>query len=347
MKINRNVCNLSYPEYANVKNYTARIDLSISENPLISKRVQELLAGGAEVNKYALAQDNVLIEKLSKKLSVKKENLLVTSGCDGALHHIAETFISDGDNVLIPCPSFCRYEFHARVMGGKPVFLNFSDYPFEFDINKIIGTARKERVKLLFLANPNNPTGHYIEKKEIIQLVECLAKVIVVIDESLIDYLEPEDSCSDLVDVYDNLIVARSFSKLYGLAGMRIGYIISNKGITNSISKTVSPFEVSSLAIKSAIAALDDSIHIEKSKRLVSEGLDFLKANRKMLLSNSKSSVVLICGKEEDLYSFLLQNGVLTVDGKSFRGLEKVNCIRVCITPIKQLRGLVNVVNQT
>jgi histidinol-phosphate aminotransferase len=347
MNINKNVDSLSYPEYANAKKCNARIDLSLSENSLISDRVQKILPERTEVNKYKLTQDPVLIKKLAERLGAQKENILITAGCDGALHHIAETFINEGARILIPCPSFGRYEFHTKVMGGKPIFVNFSEYPFEFEISKIITATQKKKAKLLFLANPNNPTGCYIEKEEINRLASKLKETMIVIDETLIDYLASINSCSDLVNSYNNLIVTRSFSKFYGLAGMRIGYMISNKDIIDSISKTVSPFETSYLSIKTAIEVLDDYKYIKRSKRLVLDGLEFLKNNCKLRLSRSKSSVILIYDENQrNLHSYLLRKGILTVNGNSFRGLEKANCVRICVKEIEQLRELVDMLNR-
>jgi histidinol-phosphate aminotransferase len=325
----KNISELSYPEYADEKKRYAKIDLSISENCLVSKKVLNLLRKQTNINEYQLTQDPTLLRKLSEKLGINQRNILITAGCDSSLHHISETFINKGDKILIPSPSFGIYEFHTKIMGGEPVFVNFSEFPFEFNTAEIMRAAGKVKPRLLFLANPNNPTGHYIGKYRIVDLLENSKEMMIVVDEALIDYLDPCVSCIDLVTKYKNLIVTRSFSKLYGLAGMRIGYLASNKNVIKHISKTISPFEVCSLAIESAVAVLNDYNHLNKSKELVKKNLKRIKELRLKSTNSSCSVIVIESDSKQDIHLFLLKNGIKTVSSAYFRGLEKRNAARI------------------
>jgi len=348
MNVNRSVKDLNYPEYAGIKK-PVRLDLSLNENQFVSQKVlQHIRKLESKIGYYQLAQDSELILKIAKKFKINKNQILLTEGCDGALHHIAESFLGENDRVVIPIPTFGRYEFHTKIMGAKPIFINFTNFPFEFDLNKIKRQCLSKRVKLIFLCNPNNPTGHHIKTKIIDEFLQGLRSTIVVIDEALADYLG--DTSISLVNKYQNLIVTRSFSKFYGLAGLRIGYLISNARLIKQIAKTISPFALTSLSIEAAKAVLDDKRFIDLNYQKFKESLDYLKNNLKLnfpnLLywTNSSTSTILICASnfKRNLYSALLKNGILTVPGKDFRGLEKQNCVRISIQDLSRMEKLID-----
>ncbi len=129
--LSRNSKNLEYPEYASAKEIKAKIDLSLSENEYHSERALERMKKFTEVNLYKLSQDQELLELISEKLRVKKESILITAGCDCALHHIAETFLEMEDKVVIPIPCFGRYEFHTKVCGGSLFLSTFPSHPMK------------------------------------------------------------------------------------------------------------------------------------------------------------------------------------------------------------------------
>lgn len=335
--INKHILKLSYPEYGGAKDKNIKLDLSTSENPVKLKFKSNIDFSG-----YSFSQDPELIEKISFQCRANPKNILLTAGCDGALHHIAETLIDTCDEVLIPCPSFGRYEYHTKVLKGKPLFLHFDKFPFEFRIDKIIMEIQRKRPKLVFIANPNNPTGHYLEKEKIIQLLENAKETYIVLDEALIDYLGEENSCADLIEQYPNLIVTRSFSKLYGMAGLRLGYMLANENLITEIAKTVSPFEVNNYAIDIAKQALGDIEHKKMSREIVKSGLDVLRQSG-IKITDTQTAIALIC--EENIYEYLKDHGIMTVSGENFRGLDK-NCARVCIKDTEIMKKVIKVLNQ-
>ncbi len=326
--INKHVKEMDYPEYGGAKP-RARLDLSTSENPL-----KPNLVVNVDFNRYSSSQDRELLEKLSFKCGVGRDNILLTAGCDGGLNHIAETLVDEGDKVLIPCPSFGRYEFHTKMMKGIPEFVYFQG---EFSVEKIIEYEKQKKPKLLFLGNPNNPTGNYMSLNKILQILDNVNSMVVV-DEALIDYVGEEYSIAKFVNDYSNLIVARSFSKLYGMAGLRAGYLIANKELIADIAKTVSPFEVNSYAVEMAKKVLDAKSYLEKSRKHVEEGLKVLD-NSGFYVVNSCTSVALLKG--ENVYECLLEKGILTVSGENFRGLDK-NYARVCVKGPEEMREVVS-----
>ena len=346
--LNKNVRNLEYLEYASSKKIKLKIDLSLSENEFYSGDALKRMTIFSKVNIYKLSQDQELLELISDKLSMSRNNILITAGCDYALHHIAETFIEIGDKVLIPVPCFGRYEFHTKVCGGAPVFIKFSEPPNEIDLGIVKKYVSESDIKLVYIGNPNNPTGHLIPKKDTERFIDEIDKTIVVIDEALIDALSKNTSCADLVESYPNLIVTRSFSKFYGLAGMRIGYIVADEEVIKHISKTVSPFEVSSLSIELAKAVLKDEEFQKESRKRNEGSIRVLKSESPIPVSNTSAAVALLYGENKipNLYQKLLSHGILTVDGKSFRGLENINCVRISLHNGKYLKILIETLNK-
>jgi len=251
--VREEVRNLEYPEYAS----------DISKSNLLGN--------------YVFSQDKELIDKISNYIGTKPDQIIITAGCDGALRIIAETFISKNDNVLMPCPTFGRYEFHTKMMGGNCIFLYF-DEPFEFNLDKVKETIKERNIKILFLCNPNNPTGHYISQDDIedfVKNVNCL----IVIDEALADYLG--ETASKLIDRFPNIIVTRTFSKFFMLASLRIGYIIVSEKLKPFLMKVISPFEVSSYSIERAKEVLSENIKPTKTVpiKLVKGSVDGVDGN--------------------------------------------------------------------
>ena len=347
--LNRFVKDLEYPEYASTKRIKPKIDLSLSENIFTSKNVlNELKRVSYKVNEYKLSQDPELLDLISDKLSVKQENILITAGCDYALHHVAETFIEPGDKVVIPVPCFGRYEFHTKVCGGIPVLIKFSQPPNEIDLETVKKYVIESRAKIVFLGNPNNPTGHLIPKSEMKKFIDEMNETLVIVDEALIDALPKNSSCVDLVDTYPNLIVTRSFSKFYGLAGMRIGYLVACEETIKHISKTVSPFEVSSLSIELAKIVLKDEEFHKQIREISKRSVEILKSESPLPVSNTSAAVALLYGENKipDLYQKLLSHGILTVNGKAFRGLEDVNCVRITLHNGRYLKILIETLKE-
>lgn len=341
--IKKSIKELDYSEYASEKPIFD-IDLSYIENKKIPRNIKYAVRKNInKINFYKYSQDRDLIELISHSVEIDKDYILLTSGCDGALKHISETFLEKNDKVIIPVPSFPRYEFHVKVMEAIPYFINFSNFPFEFDLNLMLKEFRKVKPKMIFIGNPNNPTGHFISKGKIERFLKKIDSV-VVLDEALAEYTG--DSCVGLVKKYPNLIVTRSFSKLYGLAGLRIGYLIVHPDLKKQIAKTISPFELTVLAIEAAKKALaNNKKFVEDTIKETRRGIQYIKKNLKLPSSNSSSSAILICDGNVDLYNFLLREGILVVSGKHFRGLENNNCIRVSVSSINYLKKLLEKLN--
>ena len=251
------------------------IDLTLSENPLgipsIIKREINL-----EVSRYPKTKK--LIEAVSIRFCVPKENIIVGAGVDEFIGLIPQLLLKKGDLVLMPKVTFPRFEMTTRIFSGKPVFIQMrEDLKIDF---AAFEKRIQRRVKLIFIANPNNPTGLVEDKKKIIKLVKK-TKAILVDDEAGIDFVGEENSLVREAPKLKNLIVLRSFSKGFGMAGLRIGFCVASPGIIAGLQAIKPPFSVSSVSIEAAILALRDKEHLRKTKK-------FFKKEKKFLLENLK-----------------------------------------------------------
>lgn len=332
MKINKHIQNIDYPEYTNRSLKNVKVNLAQHK-------------GRIEEYNYMISQEKELIRRIAMLEHLKEENVLLTAGADAALHHIAEAFLDSGKIAVIPVPSFGRFEFHAKVVDAKVVFVQHSKFPYSFDLKQIEKITRKTKATVIFLANPNNPTGELIDKKRLERFVKDNKDCLVVIDEVLVD--DVENSMSEFVTVYSNFVIVKSFSKLLGIPGLRVGYIIAHPSLPKIIGKTVSPYEVSSVSLQIAKRLLADKTYIFKRKKEFREARDLLKRKIALPLSNTEASVGLIDGGERvSLFDYLQKHDILTVDGKNFRGLEKTNTVRITINSKEDIERLIAVVNK-
>jgi histidinol-phosphate aminotransferase len=266
------ILNLESREYAPEKKENGKHDLSLNINPYgVSERVLSRLKNlSKETISHYYPKNSIFLEKIAEYVGATPKQILLGDGCDGCLELIAHTFIDKGNEVLIPTPTFHRYEFHTRLMGGKPVFVPMDN--FVLDAEAVLNKATS-KTKVIFLCNPNNPTGIKIEMKTKEKIISNF-NGIVVIDEALADSAGVNGS--DLTKKYNNLIIVRSFSKTFGLASLRIGYIVSNEDIIKQVEKSSSPFKVNGVAQELALEALNDKKHIEKSIMYMKKERDFM-----------------------------------------------------------------------
>lgn len=326
MNINKHIQQLDYPEYAGDSFGIPEVDLSRH-------------VGRDDKFSYVLAQDKELIKQIAELENLKEENILITAGADAALHHIAETFLESGKTAIIPVPSFGRFEFHTKVVGARVVFVKHIKFPYSFDLERITRLAKEKNTDLIFLANPNNPTGELINKKRLKQFIKENAKRTVVIDEVLIEDIK--DSIGESVE-YKNLIIVKSFSKLFGIPGLRIGYILANRYMLRMIRKTASPYEISSLSLYAVKEILLNRKYLIKTKVELKKARTLLKKELPLPVSNTEASIGIIDGgNRSSLFDYLLKHGILTVDGRNFRGLEKTNTVRIIINSKKDIEKLI------
>jgi histidinol-phosphate aminotransferase len=250
------------------------IKLASNENPFPPiPAVQEALAEAAShANLYADHRAGELRQRLAESLAVDVEQVAVGCGSVGLLQQLCLTYVDPGDEVVFPWISFEAYPILVKAMSGVAVTAPLVDHRADLDR---VAEAVTDKTKMVLLANPNNPTGTAVSTAEIGQLVARLPeRVIVVVDEAYREFVDPSlgDPISELVPQHPNVVVTRTFSKAYGLAGARVGYAVCHPSIVAEIDKILLPFAVNGPGQAAALAALAYRHQIQPSiERLVAE----------------------------------------------------------------------------
>jgi len=252
------------------------IKLASNENPLgpSPKAVAAIKRHLADVNRYPEAGCFYLRQALSKRLKVTQDQLIFGNGSDELISMALRAFVNEGDEVVCATPTFLIYEIAARIQGA-----NIKKVPtryFKYDI-KAMKEAVTKNTKMVFIANPDNPNGTYVTKYELQSFIRGLPEsVIVFIDEAYFDFVEEKDYPNGMDYISRNkVIVARSFSKSYGLAGLRVGYGVANPEIARFMESVREPFNVNKLAQVAALAALKDKKFLSKTKTVTRQGRRF------------------------------------------------------------------------
>lgn len=217
-----------------------------------------------------------LRKALAHRFSVSEENLVVSNGADNLLVLIASAFINEGEEAIMATPTFSMYPTVTQIMGGKPVEVKLKD--FVHDLPSMFKKIKRE-TKLFFICNPNNPTGSIVTQSQLDVLIEKIPdQVILILDEAYWDFADSPEYPNglDYVKKGKPIILLRTFSKVFGLAGLRIGYAIGRSDLIDCLNRVREPFPVSRLGQVGAVAALKDRAHATKSIQMVVEGREYL-----------------------------------------------------------------------
>jgi histidinol-phosphate aminotransferase len=249
------------------------IKLASNENPsgLSQKVKNSLIENIAEIARYPDGNSFSLKNALANKLNIDIEQITLGNGSNDILELIARIFVcQNSDEVIFSQYSFVVYPLVTQALGAKAVVVPALD--FGHDLEAMAKTIT-DKTKLIFIANPNNPTGTYLEDSKILNFLEKVpSEVIVVLDQAYFEYSNSQIG-SKIVEKYTNLIITRTFSKAYGLAGLRVGYCFSSVGIADYLNRIRQPFNVNVLAQVGAVSALKDEEFLAKSVKENALGL--------------------------------------------------------------------------
>ena len=243
---------------------------ALGPSPLAVKAAVDALAN---LHRYPDGSCHHLRKALAGRLDLNPGQLLFANGSDESIGLIARTYINPGDEGIIPAPSFPQYEFVLKVMGGIPRVVPLNE-DFTYDLDAVLH-AITERTRLIFICSPNNPTGTVLLRTELDRFLEALPEgIMVVIDEAYLEYVTADGYFDSLDYIRKGLpvISLRTFSKIYGLAGLRIGYAVAAEQYIRDISVVCEPFHVNSLAQAAAAAVLDDDQYLAGGRKLVASG---------------------------------------------------------------------------
>jgi histidinol-phosphate aminotransferase len=255
---------------------TRVIKLASNENPLgPSPRALAALSGAQDMlHRYPDGGGYQLRQTIADRWKVGREQVILGNGSDEILGLLARTFLTPGDEAIMADHTFVIYKMEVTAVHGKPVVVPLVDWTY--DLESMV-CAVTPRTRLLFLCNPNNPTGTMVSAEAVDRLMAKVPEdVIVVFDEAYFEYVRNSKFPDAMAYVKQgrNAIVLRTFSKIYGLAGLRIGYGISTTEIIDFLNRVRPPFNANSLAQRAALAALGDDEHVAKSRAVNTVGME-------------------------------------------------------------------------
>ena len=260
---------LNIPEHDIVKLASNENPLGIS--PLAKKAIKKSLS---DIERYPDGNGFYLKEAISSKFSLQTSEIILGNGSNDVLELVARTFLSQGDEAIFSEHAFAVYSLVVKAVGAEGIEVPAENYAHNLEGFKKAVTSK---TKVIFIANPNNPTGTFIGKDVIRDFLESIPDdIIVVLDEAYDEYLADNNKSKAFswLPQYDNLIISRSFSKAYGLAGLRIGFGAGSSVLIEIMNRIRQPFNVNYLAQKAAIASLKDDDFIELSKKINNQGLE-------------------------------------------------------------------------
>lgn len=275
----------------------------------------------------------LLRQALAQKFSLSERMVVISNGADNLILMIANAFVNEGDEVVMADPTFPVYTNVTQIMGGKVIKVKLKDYTH--DLNGMLKKVNR-KTKLVFVCNPNNPTGTTVSQESFNQFLYNLpAQVIVILDEAYGDFVEDAfyPNGLDYAKGKRQMIVLRTFSKVYGLAGLRIGYALGREDLVDCLYQVRDPFPVHRLAQVAAVAALNDREHALRSIQMVYEGKRYLyRELDKMGLPYvpSQANFVLIDFERDsnEIFQALLREGIIIRPGKTW---GYPTCARVTI----------------
>ena len=302
------------------------IKLASNENPLgpSPKAVEAIQAALLDLHRYPDAQTVSLKQTIASHYDLGSEQVIVTNGGDELITLVSEAFLDAGNEIIVPGPTFSEYEFGAQLMGAKVLEVPLKA-EFQYDPEAILA-AVTERTKIVYLCSPNNPTGTYLSKTELQYILDSLPKHVLVVLDAAYSHFASAEHYSDgmeFVRAGYPLLILNTFSKIYGLAGIRVGFGAAPQEIIQSMLQVKEPFNVNALAQAAAIAAIGDKEHVSRSQDLVMQERERMYVSfRKLGISytESMSNFVLVeLGAESDsIYGQLMARGIIVRHGKTW-----------------------------
>ena len=347
MKFNKNLENIKTYEAGKPIELVVRefgidpkdiVKLASNENPSgCSPKVVE--AVGAILSKMALYPDDSMIKlknALSVKMGVANENIIIGSGSDQVIEFLIHAKAAHGSKILMNSITFAMYEIYAKHVGAEVIRTASQEH----DMDEFYELYRQEKPEIIFICTPNNPTGDALDAQKIFEFLKKIdSDTLVVIDGAYMEYAIAKDAkkeivVKELIEQFDNVIYLGTFSKAYGLGGMRVGYGVANAKIIKELYKLRPPFNITTLSLEAASVALEDEDFVKKSVTLNLQQMkryeEFAK-EQKIDIINSYTNFVTLClnpnQNSSKISNLLLQKGMIVRDLSSYN----MNAIRVTV----------------
>lgn len=323
-----------------------KLRLDFNENTVgCSPRVAALLKQRLDEAKLAVYPEyEETRTKLAAFFGVAENNMMLANGTDEAIQVLINTYVDDGDDVLLMRPSYAMYRFYAEVAGASIRELDYRPGNLSFPVGDFLAATRPE-TRAILIANPNNPTGTGVTIEQVKLILETAPEAAVLIDEAYYEFSGV--TALPLLARYPNLFVSRTFSKVYGMAALRLGCLFSRAGNIASLRKAQSPYSVNSLAALAALAAIEDTKYVWDYVTEVlaaremlyvgfeQRGIRYYKSEANFVLFRAGERAVEIC-------DYLRGKGVLVRD----RSYELPGCVRVTVGTREQVKRFLELLDE-
>jgi histidinol-phosphate aminotransferase len=326
----------------------AIIKLASNENPLgpSPKAVQAMRAALGNAHLYPDGSGFCLCKAIATKLDLPRENIILGNGSNEALEFLGHAFLDAErqDEVIASQYAFVVYKLIAASFGAHMIEVPSLDYQQDLDA---MLEAVTPRTRLIFIPNPNNPTGTLISQHAIDRFMSRVPeKVIVVFDEAYFEFLDDPPDTLRFIREGRHVVVLRTFSKIHGLAGLRIGYAVARPDVTEVLHRTRQPFNVNSIAQAGAMAALEDEAHLRETKRVIDEGRAYLQeqlAEMKLPFLASVANFVMVnVGDACAVFEKLLRRKIIV---RPLKGYGLSEWVRISVGTMEQNRELIAALN--
>jgi threonine-phosphate decarboxylase len=335
------------------------LDFSSSVNPQgpSKKALEAAKKAFSQIAAYPDSNSTELRQVIANHFgSINKQNVVVGNGSTELMYMFADTFLKKGETALIPAPTFGEYESAVCKTGETPKFLKLGK-----SLNVQVASFKTEIscAKIIFLCNPNNPTSMLIPKETLTGIIESALEhdSLVFLDEDFLEFVEDEKALTMIgkINAYPNLFILRSFTKIFGLTGLRVGYGIANEEIINVLSCAKIPWNVNCLAQAAAVAALKDEKHLYVTRELIKKEKAWLNAELgkfgsfKFSMPDANFFFINIRKSgltASQLKSKLLKQGILIRDCTSFRGLDEFY-VRIAVKTRVENEQLIEAIKRT
>jgi len=330
------------------------IKLGSNENPWgpSPKAMEAIKKEIPSINRYPESQLKELVSEMARYSGVEDSQVIVGGdGADEIIDVLAKTFIDEGDEFIVPLPSYMYYEYLLQQYGARPVYAKWDLDKNELDVDSIF-EAIGERTKMIFLCSPNNPTGTLIQKDVLDDIASKNPDILVVVDEAYFEYSEVTNK--DLINEFNNIFIIRTMSKVLGLAGMRIGYGLACSEIIEYMHRIKPVFSLTRLSFVAALNTFRDTEYIEESIRKGIESRQYLYDELSKIDSlnvfPSKSNFMLIGIRDtgftaSQLALELMKRGIIVRDCTSFKGLDEY-WIRISICTLEEDKKFIDIIKE-
>ncbi len=334
------------------------LDFSSSVNPLgpSKKALDAAKAAFSQIAAYPDSNSNELRQVIARQYGISKGNIVVGNGSTELMYLFAEVFLKEGNKAVMPAPTFGEYESAVCKSGIIPKFVKLNK---AFNIDSEAFKSEITDAKLAFICNPNNPTSKLIPQETLSDIIETALKqnTLVFLDEDFLEFVENEKKLTLIgrIKQYPNLFILRSFTKIYGLTGLRVGYGIANEEIINILSCAKIPWNVNCLAQAAAVAALKDEEHLKVTRELIKKEKLWLQSEMEKFgsfkFSTPDANFFFIEIRKSGLTAAeiknrMLKQGILIRDCTSFKGLDQFY-IRVAVKTHVENERLIEAFKQT